>query len=336
MQGRVAVNAFSSWTIACPVTPTDRNAKVAFGILGACMKKTLCEGKFIRLVDDDGWEFADRVTGAGVVCVIAVDGEHVLLVEEFRRPVQAPVISLPAGLIDRAEAGHSQETAIEAALRELREETGYTARSIEEVASGPISAGMTTEQVTFFLAHDLKEGRQMLDSGEDIKVHRIPVQRLSAFLGECSKRGAEIDPKIFVGLYFVRTHGLAAGPLPWLRRLRARVAAKQGGNVAAAVVPVANIPSYDTRPAAGERNAEADRHTNADDALVRLGKVLNWLGLTIGFLCGAWVLVCIATLMGTFGYTDPFATTMLLIAGVVIGFFAWIAGRAALYVFAGR
>ena len=297
------------------------------------MKKTLCEGKFIRLVDDDGWEYADRVTGAGVVCVIAVDGEHVLLVEEFRRAVQASVISLPAGLIDRADTGHAQETAIEAALRELREETGYAARSIEEVASGPISAGMTTERLTFFLARDLKPGQQMLDAGENIKVHRVPVPRLSAFLDECSKRGAEIDPKIFVGLYFVKTHGLAPGPLPWLRRLRARVAAKQG---ATAAVPVANISSRDTRSSAGETNAEIDRRTNTDDALVRLGKVLNWLGLTIGFLCGAWVLVCIATLLGAFGYTDTVATTALLVAGVVVGFFAWIAGRAALYVFAGR
>ena len=163
------------------------------------MKKTLCEGKYIRLVDDDGWEFADRIIGAGVVGIIAIDGEHVLLVEEFRSAVQAPVISLPAGLIDRADAGHAQETAIEAALRELREETGYTARSIEEVASGPISAGMTTERVTFFLAHDLKPGQQMLDAGEDIKVHRVPLHRLSAFFSECLARGAEIDPKDFRG-----------------------------------------------------------------------------------------------------------------------------------------
>lgn len=173
------------------------------------MRKTLYEGRFIRLLDEDGWEFADRVTGAGVVCIVAVDGEHVVLVEEFRRAVQAPVISLPAGLIDRAEAGEAPETAIEAALRELREETGYLARRIEQVASGPISAGMTTERVTFFLAQDLEAGAQMLDGDEDIKVHRVPLAQLSAFLGECSARGAEIDPKIFAGLYFVR----AGGPL---------------------------------------------------------------------------------------------------------------------------
>jgi ADP-ribose pyrophosphatase len=178
------------------------------------MKKTLYEGKFIRLLDDDGWEFADRVTGSGVVCIVAVDGDHVILVEEFRRAVQAPVISLPAGLIDQADADATQETAIEAALRELREETGFTARSIEEVASGPISAGMTTEMVTFFLAQDLVPGAQMLDGDEDIKVHRLPLRQLPAFLSEYAARGAEIDPKIFAGLYFVTAGGLMAGSQP--------------------------------------------------------------------------------------------------------------------------
>jgi ADP-ribose pyrophosphatase len=174
--------------------------------------KTLFEGRFIRLMDDDGWEFADRVASAGVVCIAAVDRGHVLLVEEYRPAVQAPVISLPAGLIDGADAGEPQETATEAALRELREETGYVARSIEELASGPISPGMTTERLTFFLAQDLEAGEQMLDGEEKITVHRVPLAKLPGWLDECSARGADIDPKIFVGLYFVQARGLMAAP----------------------------------------------------------------------------------------------------------------------------
>lgn len=300
------------------------------------MEKTLYQGKFIRLLDNDGWEFADRITGAGVVGVVAVDGEHVLLVEEFRSAVQAPVISLPAGLIDRADDGHPQETAIEAALRELREETGYTARSITEVASGPISAGMTTERVTFFLASDLAPGPQMLDAGENITVHRVQLHSLSAFLGRCAARGAEIDPKIFVGLYFVRIHGLAPGPLPWLRKLRARVAAKQEDKIAYAATSVDDVAYRDGQPDLDEGKNVSDRRAHTDDALARLGKVLNWAGVTVGLLCGVWILVCTATLFGAFGYTDTFATGALLVVGVVVGFFAWLAGRAGLYIFAGR
>jgi ADP-ribose pyrophosphatase len=294
------------------------------------MKKTLYEGRFIRLVEDDGWEFADRVTTDEVVCIVAIDGAHVLLVEEYRKPVDAPVISVPAGLVDHALAGHS-ETAIEAALRELREETGYAARSVEEIVSGPISAGMTTERVTFFLAHDLKAGPQMLDEGESIKVHRVPLARLSEFLAECAARGAAIDPKIFAGLYFARTSGLTGDAPQWWRGLRARVARMRRGERNARNRDVRRLHTDEE-----DDDAPAVRRPAADDALARLGRVLNWLGLTVGLLCGVWVILCAATLMGAFGYADTVSTGAALIAGVVVGFFSWLAGRAALYILAGR
>jgi ADP-ribose pyrophosphatase len=295
------------------------------------MRKTLYEGRFVRLVEDDGWEYADRVTTDEVVCIVAIDDGHVLLVEEYRKPVGAPVISIPAGLVDRALAGHS-ESAIEAALRELREETGYAARGIDEVVSGPISAGMTTERVTFFLAHDLKAGPQMLDEGESIKVHRVPLPRLSAFLAECSARGALVDPKIFAGLYFARTRGLAGDAPEWWRGLRARVARMRRGERGAA----RNIADDRRRGDEDDDLAPAPRRGAPDDALARLGRVLNWLGLTVGILCGVWVVLCAAALLGAFGYTDAVGTGAALIAGVVVGFFSWLAGRAALYILAGR
>jgi ADP-ribose pyrophosphatase len=297
------------------------------------MRKTLYEGRFVRLVDEDGWEFADRVTTDEVVCIVAIDGGHVLLVEEYRRPVQAPVISIPAGLVDRALAGHS-ETGIEAALRELREETGYAARSIEEVVSGPISAGMTTERVTFFLAHDLKAGPQMLDEGESIKVHRVPLPQLATFLAECSERGAQIDPKIFAGLYFAKTRGLTGDAPQWWKGLRARVTRIRRRERGDAQELDSHRPHADVEDDAV--GLAAPKPPASGDALARLGRVLNWIGLTIGFLCGAWVLLCAAALFGVFGYIDAVSTGVLLIVGVVVGFFAWLAGRVALYIFAGH
>jgi ADP-ribose pyrophosphatase len=292
------------------------------------MKKTLFEGRFIRLVDDDGWEFADRVGSIGVVCIIAIDGEHIILVEEFRKAFQAPVISVPAGLIDQAEAGKRQETAIEAALRELREETGYTARRIEEVSSGPISAGMTTERVIFFLAQDLLSGKQMLDHDEDIKVHRVPLPHLHDYLDECAARGAEIDAKIFAGLYFAAVRGPVPQPLAWWRGLRARVARMRERRRAQGSAPPPPLAQGQTigSVAAGR-----------EDALTRLGKVLNWAGLTVGFVSGAWVLFCVASLLGAFGsYSDTVGLIALAVVGVLVGFVGWLAGRAALYVLAGR
>ena len=290
------------------------------------MKKTLFEGRFIRLMDDDGWEFADRVGSAGVVCIFAIDTGHIILIEEFRSAIQAPVISVPAGLIDLAEAGMRQETAIEAGLRELREETGYTARRIEEVATGPVSAGMTTERVTFFLAQDLLPGEQMLDHGEYIRLHRVPLEHLHAFLGECSARGAEIDVKIFAGLYFAAVRGLLPHSHPWWRGLRSRVARMREKRRAEGTSPRAQaVPG-----------AEPER-ASADDALTRLGKVLNWLGLAVGFVAGAWVIFCVASLLGAFGaYSDTVALLVLTVVGIVVGLGSWLAGRAALYVLAGK
>jgi len=173
------------------------------------MRKTLFEGKFLRLVDDDSWEFTDRPASAGIVSVVALDGDELLLVEQFRHAQQAAVVSFPGGLIDRAESGRRQETAVEAGRRELREETGYEAGKIEELVNGPVSPGMTTETVTFVLAQDLvKVGAQMLDVGENISFHRVPLQHLSDWLDGQSARGLRIDLKLFVGLYFLRSRGL--------------------------------------------------------------------------------------------------------------------------------
>jgi ADP-ribose pyrophosphatase len=279
------------------------------------MKKTLYEGRFVRLVDDDGWEFADRVTTDEVVCIIAIDDAHVVLVEEYRKPVDAPVISIPAGLVDRALAGHS-ETAI------------------EEIVSGPISAGLTTERVTFFLAHDLIAGPQMLDAGENIKVHRVPLPRLSEFLTECAARGVQIDPKIFAGLYFAKTRGLTGDAPQWWKGLRARVERirrRERGEPQEADALSLQAGGDDDATPRPER-----RRRLPEDALARLGRVLNWLGLAVGIISGVWVLLCAVTLMGVFGYVDAVSTGVLLIVGVVVGFFSWLAGRAALYIFAGR
>jgi ADP-ribose pyrophosphatase len=171
------------------------------------MKRVLFEGKFLRLLDDDSWEFSDRPASAGVAAVIAVDGDKLLLVEQFRHAQQAAVIQLPGGLIDRAGSGNLQETAIEAGRRELREETGYVASTIEELFVGPNSPGMTTETITFVLAQGLRwTGGQLLDADEEIRLHRVPLAHLSDWLREKAASGVQIDLRVFAGLHFLASH----------------------------------------------------------------------------------------------------------------------------------
>jgi len=110
------------------------------------IRTTLHTGKFLALVKVGHWEFADRVNAAGAAVIIAVTTEQkVLLVEQYRTPVHARTIELPAGIIGD-EPGSTDESIAEAARRELLEETGYTAENIEAVTTGPSSVTYTLWQ----------------------------------------------------------------------------------------------------------------------------------------------------------------------------------------------
>ena len=87
---------------------------------------------------------------------MAVTNEQkLLLVEQFRVPVDGPVIELPAGL--SGDTDDPNESLQIAAERELLEETGYSAESWTELATVTSSAGMTNEQVTIFRAAELQK-----------------------------------------------------------------------------------------------------------------------------------------------------------------------------------
>ena len=117
--------------------------------------RVLGAGRWLRLVEVDGWEFVERVKATGVVAIVAVtpDGE-LILTEQFRRSVNGRVIDLPAGL---AGDGPESEELVTAARRELIEETGYDARRFTLLAHAPTSPGLTTEVVSFFRAAGLKK-----------------------------------------------------------------------------------------------------------------------------------------------------------------------------------
>jgi ADP-ribose pyrophosphatase len=102
------------------------------------MDRVLYAGRFLHLIDRDGWEFVSRPNSSGIVIIVAVTDGKIVLVEQLRRSVNCQVIGLPAGLVDTAKDPAQQESESEAAIRELEEETGYTATSVREVGRGPV------------------------------------------------------------------------------------------------------------------------------------------------------------------------------------------------------
>ena len=164
----------------------------------------LHSGKFLTLIQAGHWEFVDRVHGTGAAIIIGVTTEQkVLLVEQYRIPVHARTIELPAGIIGD-EPGGTHESSVAAARRELLEETGFAAGRIEAVTNGPSCSGITSERVTLFRAFDLhRTGKGGGVANEDITVHEIPLAEIVTWLAAKAKSGVLIDPKIYAGLFFV-------------------------------------------------------------------------------------------------------------------------------------
>lgn len=166
-------------------------------------KQILAEGKYLRLVQQDGWEYAERNVATGAVVIVAVtDQGKLLLTEQYRIPMGKPVLELPAGLVGDTHFGPDEDWAL-AAERELLEETGYQARRTVCLARGPVSAGFGTEIIAFYRASGLtKTGSGGGVDGEQIRVHEIRVDRVRAWLRKKEREGLLIDAKIFAGLYF--------------------------------------------------------------------------------------------------------------------------------------
>ena len=164
---------------------------------------TLHAGKFLALVKEGRWEYVDRLGATGAAIVVAVTSERkLLLVEQYRIPVHARTIELPAGVIGDDPGGN--ESPADAAHRELLEETGYAAERIETLTTGPASSGLTSEVVTLLLASGLKRVHAGGGVGhENITVHEVPLSEVHDWLAAKASEGLLIEPKIYAGLYFI-------------------------------------------------------------------------------------------------------------------------------------
>ena len=133
-------------------------------------------GRRFSVLVEDGYEIADT---PDAVAIVALDAEgRVLLVRQKRVATGTKLLELPAGLIDEG------ERPLEAAQRELREETGLHGGSWRELASFWTSPGFVNERVWVFVADGLDEGEPEPDDGEELEVVRWTLPEVETQLRE--------------------------------------------------------------------------------------------------------------------------------------------------------
>lgn len=168
---------------------------------GSPPEEIMWAGRFITAKRRGRWEYVGRARGIHAAVILAIeedaDGDrHVLLVDQFRVPLGRRCIELPAGLVGDHDEG---EDATIAAARELEEETGYRPGRMESIGEFYSSPGMVSESFTLFRAHDLvKTGEGGGVDGEDIRVHRVPLDRLAEQVAAWRQEGFAIDVKLLL------------------------------------------------------------------------------------------------------------------------------------------
>jgi ADP-ribose pyrophosphatase len=160
--------------------------------------KTVWRGRFLEAVVENDWEYVRRPGGMGAAVILAVTGAaEIVLVEQYRVPLGASCLELPAGLV----GDDGPEDVLTAARRELEEETGFRAETLEDLGVFTSSPGMTSEHFTLVRATGLvRVGAGGGVEGENITVHCVPLRTLRHFIAEKRRAGVMIDVRLLAAL----------------------------------------------------------------------------------------------------------------------------------------
>jgi ADP-ribose diphosphatase len=190
---------------AGPVGPLDLTERVVDS-------KTIYRGSYLTFRIDtvertDGSRAEREVVGhPGAVAILAIDeANRVLMVRQYRAPAGRILLEIPAGTLDVDDGGAIEDPDL-AAPRELEEETGYRAGSLQLLTSFWTAPGFATELMHLYLATDLRpadDARLSPDEDERLEVDRVPLGDAMAAV----ERGEIADAKSILGLL-------------WLDRLR--------------------------------------------------------------------------------------------------------------------
>jgi ADP-ribose pyrophosphatase len=157
--------------------------------------RVMWQGKYIRAMKRGRWEYVSRVGDVRAVVILAEYEGKVILIDQTRVALGRRCLELPAGLVGDEDPDATIE---ETAVKELEEETGFTASSVERLGDFYASPGMLSEGFTLVRAHDVRPTGG--DHEEDIVVHLVAPGEIPAFVEQMRGQGFGIDVKLLLFL----------------------------------------------------------------------------------------------------------------------------------------
>lgn len=129
----------------------------------------------------------------GAVAILAfTDDNQLVLVQQYRKAAERLTLEIPAGTLGAGEEPYG------AAVRELKEETGFAAHTFARVCSFYTAVGFCTEMLHLFMASGLQAGAQSFEDDEDIQVVTMPVAEAMGRVGD----GSIVDAKTVAGVFW--------------------------------------------------------------------------------------------------------------------------------------
>ena len=130
------------------------------------------------------------------VVVVAIEDEALLFVEQYRPTIRETCLELPAGIVEES------ESYADAGRRELEEETGVAAGSVELLQTLDVATGVLRHERGFVVATDLQPGDQRLDGNEFLSVERVQADAALAAAREPPANDATVE-----GILLARADG---------------------------------------------------------------------------------------------------------------------------------
>jgi ADP-ribose pyrophosphatase len=156
----------------------------------------MCEGKFVRLLKRGKWEFASRARDINAVVILAEHDGKMILVDQPRVGPECRCVELPAGLVGDEDPDATVEST---AIKELEEETGFTAERVERLGDFYSSPGILAESFTLVRAHGVTRiGEGGGDDSEDINVHLVARADIPNFIEQKRAEGFGVDVKLLI------------------------------------------------------------------------------------------------------------------------------------------